>query len=656
MSSPKPKTKKTFLFAKLGAKANAKDEALKPDAQLDATKEAPVADALDLSIENETEDGKLNKGEAEQLDVAPPAKSKHSFLPKKFHVSLGPKTKPNVEEQNENEYDAALNDASVDNEDEVVGSSKDWSVEINMGKTAKIADKEDSKDEPSLDRHEVENQVTEAVASSNPSEQPSDPPTNEGGINPTLVDTSDKSKEKRDDDDIDLMELKTKFMKMFRRKQKPVESAKIECKEEVPEGCDAVKSMSIEDAAGGEAPSLVTNDGTEDKNGDEGTSDPNIQEDDEIVDPAASDANFSKKASSGENSSKTATIASPTSKEELDGSREGQPGDAVKLDDEIKEANDAEPCSNDVTKSSSFKSKFKQIFKSNASSAKVTSGAIATAKAVDDVKECNINVSKSDLASRHVNDTPIARNDMLTNDNQVSVSAASGSKLEANVARDAESKRGKGLKSKIMKKLFRPDGEEAACSKEGETKNGDGAALESPPSKAEERGDSPKQLDKNSNLEIIPSNMLLEADAIKDESIVETEETNIPRDNDTANDQKNTDVPQAKDDATESKGLNVLKVPTEDGPQDKQTDGKGGTNNDHESDDESAKDDRQYEKQSRCGFGDGIHDALMHAGQLMYDTCGDPDFGTAKKMLGIMEIGENAMCHCLGTSPPDKDA
>ncbi|KAL3786532.1 hypothetical protein ACHAWO_003720 [Cyclotella atomus] len=53
---------------------------------------------------------------------------------------------------------------------------------------------------------------------------------------------------------------------------------------------------------------------------------------------------------------------------------------------------------------------------------------------------------------------------------------------------------------------------------------------------------------------------------------------------------------------------------------------------------------------SRCGFGDDIHEALMQAGEYMYETCGDPDFGTAKKMLGMMESAESVICWKTGAN------
>ena len=72
-----------------------------------------------------------------------------------------------------------------------------------------------------------------------------------------------------------------------------------------------------------------------------------------------------------------------------------------------------------------------------------------------------------------------------------------------------------------------------------------------------------------------------------------------------------------------------------------------GLSTDDPTEEVSLQDERSSAEQSRCGLGDHIHDVLMHAGQVVYETCGDPDYGTACKMLCVMEAAENA---CGGSS------
>ncbi|KAL7478404.1 hypothetical protein ACHAW6_004168 [Cyclotella cf. meneghiniana] len=620
MSSPKSKMKKSSFFAKLGVKGKSKEEALDPEAQKDVTGEAPVVDDLDPSTEITGKDVDENKGVTEQPDVAPTAKRKHTFLStKKFNVSLGRITKPHIEEVHQTEDEAASKDANIDNEDAAVGSSKDWSVEIKIGKVAKVAD-EDSGKEDSSERNKEENENAEAeeVKSSNPSEQPSDSPTNEGDTDPPVVDTNDKAKtKKKDNDQNDLLELKTKFTKMFRRKQKSTKPLEKHCEEEASEGYDTVKSLAVNDGLvnEGETARAETNDGEEKVAENMRTQDLNIVKDNGNIDLPTLDANDSNMPPSDEISAKTRPTTSPTSKEEADGSRDGVPGDAVIVDKDIKETSDAKPSSSDATKSSSLKSKFKKIFKSNASSSKVTSRSTAMINETSEVKGCDITESKSDLPSSDVTDAPTSSN----------------------------------------KKIFLSDGEETPSSKDGDSKNDDKAESD-PPSNSEQADDSTEQLCKDNNPEVISSNVVVDVEAIvQDKSNVKNEEATLPCGRNVANAGKTIDVPQAEDGNNASKDLNVLNSFGE--AEGNRTDKKRGTKNDDESeDDESIRDGQKYDKHSRCGFGDGIHDALMHAGQFMYETCGDPDFGTAKKMLGIMEIGENAMCHCLGTSPPEKDA
>ena len=396
MSSPKSKTKKSSFFAKLGVKGKSKEEVLDPEAQKDVAKEAPVVDAMDPSTEKGGEDVEVNEGVTEQPDVAPTAKRKHSILStKKFNVSLGRITKPHVKEVHQTEDGAALNDAGVENEDAAVGSSKDWSVEIKISNVAKVADEEESGEENSSEGNTEENQDAEAAAveSSNPSEQPSDAPKNEGHNNPLVVDMNNKAKTKnKADDQIDLSELKTKFTNIFRRKQKSTKPAKTQCEEEESEAYDTVKSVSLDDGGAyeGEAAQTESNDGEEKVAENKGTEDANIEKDDENIDTPAFDANYSTPPPSDEISAKTVTKTSPASNEEADGSRDGEPGDTVIPDEDIKETSDAKPSTNTATKSSSLKSKLKKIFKSNASSAKVTSNATAITAETSEVKGCDI--------------------------------------------------------------------------------------------------------------------------------------------------------------------------------------------------------------------------------------------------------------------------
>ena len=96
-----------------------------------------------------------------------------------------------------------------------------------------------------------------------------------------------------------------------------------------------------------------------------------------------------------------------------------------------------------------------------------------------------------------------------------------------------------------------------------------------------------------------------------------------------------------------NKEITQLDVKEETDQQDETSAESTGHDGDEATEEASLQDGRSSPEKSRCGLGDHIHDALMHAGQVVYETCGDPDYGTACKMLCVMEAAENA---CGGNS------
>jgi hypothetical protein len=109
------------------------------------------------------------------------------------------------------------------------------------------------------------------------------------------------------------------------------------------------------------------------------------------------------------------------------------------------------------------------------------------------------------------------------------------------------------------------------------------------------------------------------------------------------------DAPQATEAISEDKAA----FPDVENREDKTKAGDREETNENQSDDDISMDDeRKNAKQSRCGFADDLHNVLISAGEYVYDTCGDPDFGSAKRMLKMMETTEVALCGCMGKSSP----
>jgi hypothetical protein len=326
----------------------------------------------------------------------------------------------------------------------------------------------------------------------------------------------------------------------------------------------------------------------------------------------------------------------------------GESEEAVNVDGESKETTGDKPSTDDAPKSTALRSKFTKLFSKNevaseeaVASKEVSDESEEAVKVDDEVKEIaddqNMQeapkptgmrskftklFSKNDVSSAYAtknedgaeeaegsNGNEVAKSTDANNAATASKDVQSGNESDPNIAEDteekAEQKKGKGFKSKFMKKL----GIAGAIGAVG---------IASVKANKDEVSD-------EASLGVI-----VHSDKPVSEAPINEADASA-------------NSPQAKEGKEPSSLDQVL--------------GDAGATRrlSTDNDDVSDEDERAEVERSRCGLSDSLHDALMNAGEYMYETCGDPDFGTAKKMLGMMESAETAMCSCLGTSDEKKN-
>jgi hypothetical protein len=659
--------KKMTFLPKKGSNAKSMDDALVVESTekdvASPTPIKPVPDESDPSLSKEAP--VVEKASDEKQNDIPPSSPKRDFLPKKFNFSPGRKSEKETD-------DADLYNVACERGANSGGDvDDDMSVEVSMAAAEKGVDVDEEED----------------GANETPDSAPVDKPEA-----PAKMSALEKLKSGKDDDDIDLAELaseiKGKFKNMF-RKDKSAKSAPMpqpemdqetETAKPVDEKATSRENTELSNSADteGASDSKAKKEGTASaakkatfiskffKSDDKSEATAPIVPEEEVTGERAVASKEGEKPEettddkpSTDDAPKSTALRSKFTKlfsksevasDEVVAPKEGsgESEEAVNVDGESKETTGDKPSTDDAPKSTALRSKFTKLFSKNevaseeaVASKEVSDESEEAVKVDDEVKEIaddqNMQeapkptgmrskftklFSKNDVSSAYAtknedgaeeaegsNGNEVAKSTDANNAATASKDVQSGNESDPNIAEDteekAEQKKGKGFKSKFMKKL----GIAGAIGAVGI------AAVKANKDEVSDEASLGVIVHSDKPVSEAPIN---EADA-------------------------SANSPQAKEGKEPSSLDQVL--------------GDAGATRrlSTDNDDVSDEDERAEVERSRCGLSDSLHDALMNAGEYMYETCGDPDFGTAKKMLGMMESAETAMCSCLGTSDEKKN-
>lgn len=631
--------KKMSFLPKMGSNAK-KDDAVSTETKetqneaesaTPAESESPALDGVsdNAAVNNDATDETAKASDVKTSNNKSPSPKKF-FLPGKINFSPGGKKKKEPEE-------AALFNVACEygsNED----CDDDMSVEVSMAAAEKGID---------LDPNEDDDDDEEPKSENLPATEKKE------------MSALEKLRKGGDDEDIDLKELagelKGKFTGMF-RKNKSVKSAPMP-EPEIGEDAEVAKSVDDADAE-------KTDQEMEKPVETEGSCDENAKKDST---PTAKKATFMSKFL--KSSDKTAPSvpdqdeAAPDNKDDAATSEE-ESGDAVTVDEEVKKLPDEQPIDDAATDTAAAKTGVKSKLTKLFSKKDVSS--VDEAKCDDEAKESKEEqpteqkpepdaASDADHKSEQkkgmktkfmgklgfaaaagavgvgvasaaqVNEDSTSK-DMIADDKQPEdTNASDEGKSEEhaeetdNTEQKTKQKKEKGFKSKLMMKLgiaSAAGAVGAAAVQASDGMKGNAGAADSQASD-DKKGESSDSL-----------GIIVHSGKPVSESLANGEQVSEP---------------QAKSEGDED---SVTRDETQGG-----TEVMRGMSTDDRDDDSC--DDRDA-KHSRCGFGDDLHNALMSAGEYMYEACGDPDFGTAKKMLGLMESTEGAICGTRGGKADEK--